>query len=54
MHKLGVLDPLKVVRTSLESAASVAGLLLTTDSVLVLKEEADLNPQPMMAVPQQQ
>lgn len=45
MFKLGIVDPLKVTRTALESAASVAGLLLTTECILVMKEEADKNPQ---------
>ena len=30
----GVVDPTKVARTALENAASVAGLLLTTESVI--------------------
>ncbi|HUT32962.1 MAG TPA: TCP-1/cpn60 chaperonin family protein, partial [Planctomycetota bacterium] len=30
----GVLDPTKVVRTALQNAASVAGLLLTTDALI--------------------
>ncbi len=34
MFEAGILDPAKVVRTSLENAASVAGLLLTTDVML--------------------
>lgn len=35
----GVVDPLKVVRAALENAASVAGMLLTTDCVI--NEEAE-------------
>jgi chaperonin GroEL len=31
---MGVIDPVKVVRTALESAASVAGLMLTTDCMI--------------------
>ena len=31
----GVIDPAKVVRTALQNAASVAALLLTTDSLIV-------------------
>ena len=30
----GVIDPTKVVRTALQNAASVAGLLLTTDALV--------------------
>ncbi len=38
--KAGVIDPTKVVRTALQNAASVAGLLLTTECVVVeMKEE---------------
>src|SRR5690606_21064736 len=33
MFKFGVIDPAKVVRTSLENAASVAGLLITTEAM---------------------
>jgi chaperonin GroEL len=33
--KQGVLDPTKVVRSALENAASIAGLLLTTESIVV-------------------
>ena len=32
--KAGVIDPTKVARTALENAASVAGLLLTTEAVV--------------------
>jgi len=38
--KAGVIDPTKVVRTALQNAASVAGLLLTTDAMIAdLPEE---------------
>jgi len=32
--KAGVIDPTKVTRVALESAASVAGMLLTTECVV--------------------
>src|SRR5699024_8768008 len=32
--KAGVIDPTKVTRTALENAASVAGLMLTTEAVI--------------------
>lgn len=32
--KAGVIDPTKVVRTALQNAASIAGLLLTTDAIV--------------------
>jgi chaperonin GroEL len=35
----GVLDPTKVVRTALQNAASVAGLLLTTEALVAEKPE---------------
>ena len=34
----GVLDPAKVTRTALENAASVAGLILTTECIIKKKE----------------
>ena len=39
--KMGVVDPTKVTRTALENAGSVAGLLLTTQSVIVDKPEQE-------------
>ena len=33
--KVGIIDPTKVVRTALQNAASIAGLLLTTEAVVV-------------------
>ncbi len=39
----GVIDPTKVTRTALQNAASIAGLLLTTEALIVEKKEA--NPQ---------
>ncbi len=33
--KLGIIDPTKVVRTALQDAASVAGLLITTEATIV-------------------
>src|SRR5690606_5867281 len=35
MFEAGVVDPTKVVRTALQNAASVASLLMTTDSIIV-------------------
>jgi len=40
MIQMGVVDPTKVVRSALENAASIAGLLLTTEA-LVTEEEED-------------
>jgi chaperonin GroEL len=41
----GVIDPTKVTRTALQNAASIAGLLLTTECVVVEKREKDKAPQ---------
>ncbi|MCB2158732.1 MAG: chaperonin GroEL, partial [Rhodobacteraceae bacterium] len=43
MFKFGVIDPAKVVRTALEDAASVAGLLITTEA-MVAEKPADKAP----------
>jgi chaperonin GroEL len=41
MLKEGIIDPKKVTRVALENAASVAGMILTTECALVdIKEEA--------------
>jgi chaperonin GroEL len=45
--KAGVIDPTKVARTALENAASVAGLLLTTEATVVEKPE-EKKPAPQM------
>ncbi|MFB1025062.1 MAG: TCP-1/cpn60 chaperonin family protein, partial [Octadecabacter sp.] len=37
MFKFGVIDPAKVVRTALQDAASVAGLLITTEAMVADK-----------------
>jgi chaperonin GroEL len=37
--QVGVIDPTKVVRSSLQNAASVAGLLITTEAVIVDKKD---------------
>jgi len=42
--KSGVIDPTKVTRTALQNAASIAGLLLTTECVVVEKKEAKSAP----------
>jgi chaperonin GroEL len=45
--KAGVIDPTKVTRTALQNAASIAGLLLTTECVVVERKEE----KPAPAVP---
>ena len=39
LFKAGVIDPTKVTRTALENAASIAGLLLTTEAVVAEKPD---------------
>ena len=34
MLKAGIIDPLKVVRTALQNAASIAALMLTTETLI--------------------
>ena len=41
MFKAGIIDPLKVVRTALENAASIAGLMLTTETLITDLEKDD-------------
>ncbi|SER72791.1 chaperonin GroEL [Tranquillimonas rosea] len=41
MFKFGVIDPAKVVRTALEDAASVAGLLVTTEAMVADKPQKE-------------
>jgi chaperonin GroEL len=42
----GVLDPAKVVRTALQNAASVAGLLLTTEAAIAEKPKKGMGGPP--------
>jgi chaperonin GroEL len=42
--KMGVIDPTKVVRTALSNAASIAGLLLTTDALVTDEPEEEEAP----------
>jgi len=47
LYKAGVIDPTKVTRIALENAASIAGMLLTTECVVAdkpKKEEAHVHP----------
>ena len=41
MFKAGVIDPVKVVRTALSNAASIAGLMLTTEALVTNFEQED-------------
>ena len=42
--KMGILDPTKVVRTALQNAASIAGLLVTTEATVAEKPKKDDGP----------
>ncbi|TAN11237.1 MAG: chaperonin GroEL [Rhizobiaceae bacterium] len=44
LYKQGVIDPAKVVRTALEDAASVAGLLVTTEAMVAEKPRKEAAP----------
>jgi len=46
MIKMGIVDPVKVVRTALQDAASVAGLLITTEAMI-----AEIPKEPAPAMP---
>jgi chaperonin GroEL len=48
LYKHGVIDPAKVVRTALEDAASVAGLLITTEAMVAERPKKET---PMPAMP---
>ena len=49
LHAAGVVDPAKVARVALENAASIAGMFLTTECVIVEKKEE--KPEMPMAAP---
>jgi chaperonin GroEL len=40
----GIIDPVKVVRTALQDAASIAGLLITTEAMIAEKPKKDAGP----------
>ena len=44
LYKQGVIDPAKVVRTALQDAASVAGLLITTEAMIADRPKAEAAP----------
>ncbi|MGR9186548.1 chaperonin GroEL (plasmid) [Rhizobium leguminosarum] len=50
LYAQGVIDPAKVVRTALQDAASIAGLLVTTEAMIAEKPKKDAPP-PMPAGP---
>ena len=46
LFKSGIIDPTKVTRTALQNAASIAGLLLTTEALITEKPEKEKAPMP--------
>ena len=42
--KAGIVDPVKVVRTALQDAASIAGLLITTEAMIAERPKRDAAP----------
>jgi len=50
MIEMGIIDPTKVVRLTIEFAASIASLLLTTEAIITDEPEDDkATPAPAMA-----
>ncbi len=47
MYKAGIIDPLKVVRTALANAASIAGLMLTTEAMVTNLDKDDKKKRPV-------
>ncbi|MCO6454481.1 MAG: chaperonin GroEL [Pirellulaceae bacterium] len=50
MYKAGIIDPVKVVRTALSNAASIAGLLLTTEALVTNLDKDDKHKTPAEGV----
>ena len=48
LFETGVIDPAKVTRVALENAASIAGMMLTTECVIADKKEENPAPMPPM------
>jgi chaperonin GroEL len=46
MLELGIVDPAKVTRAALENAASVASMILTTETMITDAPEKDRAPAP--------
>ena len=47
MFKAGIIDPAKVARTALETAASIAALMLTTSVLVTDLDEKDKDEEPI-------
>ena len=52
MKKVGIVDPTKVTRSALQNAASIAGMFLTTESVVTDKKEKECHCGDHGAMPQ--
>jgi chaperonin GroEL len=48
MFKVGIIDPTKVARVAVENAASIAGMILTTEAAVTEVPEKDAAPMPPM------
>jgi len=51
LFEIGVIDPVKVVRTALQDSASVAGLMTTTEAVITSVQSKDKSPKMDMGGP---
>lgn len=49
MYELGIVDPTKVVRSTIQFAASIASLLLTTEAIITDEKEEETSSSPAMA-----
>jgi chaperonin GroEL len=45
MLSMGIIDPAKVVRTALQGAASIAGLLITTEAIVAEEPHESMHPE---------
>jgi chaperonin GroEL len=52
MFKAGIIDPVKVTRSALQNAASIAGILLTTEATVIDKPEENEDKQQTPQMPQ--
>ena len=41
MVEMGIIDPAKVTRTALQNAASIAGMMITTESMVIEQPEKE-------------
>ena len=41
MYQVGIIDPAKVTRSTLQNAASIASMVLTTECIIVDKMDKD-------------